>query len=285
MLYEIKESPQTGFFQYVISVAADERTEGLYILAGPPDGIEIHHGRDGAFWRRISLAFHAGPKDRVMPCAGRIWLAADGKLLEIDKKGSASPSKNPPGPLPDRIGEILCDASERIIVTNAAGTEIRRYDKDGNQDLLIGRPQKTGAKQQPPKNQPPPPPFKLIRSIATDPLSRIFVFDSSCTVFPFDQKARPLPPLPESDFQDNPFPCDSPSIAIDTDRNIWFVNSMENSIDAYNSFGALVKRIYANTDFGPRFIQPSSIFIDSRNRLYVTDRASASIKAFDLNKK
>lgn len=285
-LYEIKESPSTGFFQYVISASVEENTDSLFVIAGPPDGIEVYYRMDGLFKRQISLPASVGAKDRVVPCAGRIWFLSGGKLLEIDRKNKAVTPANPPSPLPERIGEILCDSSERLIVTDADGKEIRRYDKKGAQDLQIGGSQIAVVDKQTEKQTPVPMPYKKISYITTDQFGRIFIFDAvKCAVFPFDQKARALPSLPKSDFQDVSFPCDSPSFAVDADRNLWFINSLQNSIDGYDSFGTLKKRIYANTDTGPRFITPSRIFIDSKNRLYVIDRASASIKVFDLNRK
>ena len=93
-------------------------------------------------------------------------------------------------------------------------------------------------------------------------------------------------PISDDRFVDLSFPYDSPSIAIDADRNIWVVNPQENTLDAYSSFGSLTKRIGRNVansnNFELPFSSPSQIVIDTNNILYLIDTADTTIKVYDL---
>ena len=47
MLYEVKDHPDTGFFQYIVSVAVCEEEGALYVLGGAPDSLNVYHRDNG----------------------------------------------------------------------------------------------------------------------------------------------------------------------------------------------------------------------------------------------
>ncbi len=284
LLYEIKDNPAVGFFQQVITGATAERDGALYVLAGIPDGVYIYHGDDGAPWHGFRLDVRLDPADRIRPCGNRIWFVHNKQLFEFSKDGKLAPPKNPLSPMPESVGDVFCDPSERTVLVDGTRSELRRYDIKGIMDLRIGPPQKSKQGSEPPKTEEPPA-FNSISSLAIDTFGRMFVLDSRArTVFPFDQKGRPMKPVSGDRFSDTAFPFDAPSIAIDSDRNIWVVNPSENTIDAYSLFGSLVKRIKSATDNGFLFVAPREIFTDTHDRLYIIDR-SPSISVVDLSNK
>jgi hypothetical protein len=289
-LFEIKDHPSAGFFQHIIWTSVSDRERAIYVLAGPPDGIYIYHREDGSSWRQIILDEQFDPGDRICACNNRLWYVHKKQLFEIADSGKPSALRNPLTPLPGEISEIACDAAERLVVVDGTRSEIRRYNSKGNMDLRIG-PQESNAaeqKQKPGAKQPAPPaqpPYKSIRAIAIDTFNRIFVLDShSRTVFPFDQKGKPMKPISDDRFSDSSFPYNSPSIAIDMDSNIWVVNPSENSLDSYSLFGSLSIRFGSGGNIGATgfpFINPSQIIIDANDQLYVVDSATTAIKVFD----
>jgi hypothetical protein len=290
-LYEIKDNPAVGFFQRIISVAVSEKDGAIYVLAGPPYGIYTYHSDNGAPWKRIHLDEPADPADRVCPCGGRLWFVHKKQLFEIADNGKPVPPGNPPAPLPDTVGDIACDPADRLLIVNGARTELRRYDEKGKQNLRIGPPEKNAASpQKPAAKAAPAPRSNSINAIALDAFNRIFILDSRArSIFSFDQKGKPMKPISDDQFADISFPFNSPSIAIDTDRNIWVVNPQENTLDAYSSFGSLKKRIGKNgantSNFEFPFVAPAQIFIDAHDRLYVIDSAESAVKVFDLKSK
>ncbi len=285
LLYEIKDNPAVGFFQRVITGAMSEKDGTLYVLAGTPDGVYVYHGDNGSPLRKFQLDKQLDPADRIRPCGKRIWFVRDKQLFELTKDGKLATPKDPLSPMPESVGDVFCDPADRTVLVDGSRTELRRYDGKGTMDLRIGPP-KINEQQAPDQiESAEPAPFSSIRSLAIDGFGRIFVLDSRArAVFPFDQKGRPMKPITGDKFSNTDFPYDAPSIAIDSDRNIWVVNPSENTIDAYSLFGSMIKRIESAADNGFLFVKPVEIFIDSHDRLYIIDRAP-SISVVDISNK
>lgn len=275
LLYEITDYPATGFFQYILSISVNEEKGALYILAGTPDGLSAYHNDNGNPWSQIQMETRLSSGDRAAACGGRIWVAHGKKLFELTDKGVLS--EPPPAPLPKSIDEIFCDRSGRLLIVDRAGLEIRRYDSKGQLRMLASNPKEVD------KKKPGAPVIGSIRDVASDVFGRLFILDpKSRGVLMTDEKGGPMKVITGDSFSDVHFPYDSPSIAVDSEQNVWLINSIDNTIDAYDFFGSVAKRIESITDSGFRFVKPEKIFIDSDDRLYLIDGGSVSVRVFDL---
>jgi hypothetical protein len=277
LLYEISDSPASGFFQNVVSMAVDEQKGALYVLTGAPDYLAVYHNDDGLPWNQFQLDVKIASRDGVAACGGKVLILNAGGLFEMSAKGALAAPKITPSPLPKNIDEAFCDRAGRLVLVDKENLEIRRYDAKGKLDMTAANPADAGDGEK------IKPPFLSIGDVATDVFGGLYAIDPKARSVVFlNDKGIPVKTVSGGGFSDVWFPFDSPSIAVDKDRNVWLINSADNTLDEYDSFGELMARIGNESDTGFRFTRPQKIFFDSFNRLYVLDSTSVSIKVFDL---
>lgn len=277
LLYEIRDYPDTGFFQWISSISTDETGDTLAVLGGDPVGVSLYRRGSGSPLKQI--LFKAGPEGgdwgRAAACGGKILAARAGKVFEAAENGELTESAVTASEGAFKADILLCDRRGRLIMADRKTARIARFDAAGAPEMRIVKPEdaKLAARF----------PLKSLADVATDYFGRVYALDpKSRAAIPFDESGRPMTPISGSMFSDAPFPWDSPCVAADSRGRVWLVNEYEDSLDAYDSFGTPVARVARHSSVGPRFISPVQLIVDSEDRLYVLDAASVSVKVFDL---
>ncbi len=276
LLYEIKDYPDTGYFQILISAAVNQSSGELYILSTSPDAISIYDSATGIPRRQIPLKTELMDGDAVCKCGDTLWLIHNRLLYEVDDRGELLSPWDQPTKMAPSFDGAICDRLDYLFLFNSYEAAVRRYSPTGELSW-----KKSSAEPELKKGVDFP--VKRINDATVDYFGRLFVLDSELRrILPFSEDGRPMVQISGDSFSDVPFPYDSPTIAIDSDKKIWMLNTSENTLDGYNMFGGLDFRIDSDTDMGPRFLTPEDIFIDEEDRLYVIDSSSSSVLVFDL---
>jgi len=277
LLFEIRDYPDTGFFQWISSISIDETGDTLAIVAGEPAGMFFYRRGSGSPVKQV--LFKSGPEGgdwgRAAACGGKILASRGGKVFEASESGELTESGAAAAEEGFKADILLCDRRGRLLMADRKAARIVRFDAEDAAEMRISPPKdaKQAARF----------PLKSVADIATDYFGRVYALDpKSRAAIPFDESGRPMTPISGSAFSDAPFPWDSPAIAADTRGRVWLMNEYEDALEARDAFGTPVARVARQSSDGPRFISPVQLIVDSEDRLYALDAASVSVKVFDL---
>ncbi len=277
LLYEIRDYPDTGFFQWISSISTDETGDTLAVMGGDPAGVSLYRRGSGSPVKQV--LFKSSPEGgdwgRAAACGGKILASRGGKVFEASESGELAESGAAAAEGAFKADILLCDRRGRLLMADRKAARIVRFDAEGAPEMRVSPPKdaKQAARF----------PLKSVADIATDYFGRVYALDpKSRGAIPFDESGRPMTPISGSAFSDAPFPWDSPAIAADSRGRVWLVNEYEDAIEARDAFGTPVARVARQSSAGPRFISPVQLIVDSEDRLYVLDAASVSVKVFDL---
>lgn len=280
LLYETDGHPDHGFFSEIHSISMDEKKRVLYVLHDTPAILSSFNGEDGLPLDKRDFAARVEPPARAEACAGKIWIIVNRRLMLLGDDNSLVPPAPGGAELP-AADFAECSPTGELLAVDAKKKELFTIPKDG-------APRQIDASALDPKKHPSPKKlFASITGVAFGPLNRLYVLDRDGGVIrSIDYAGRLLSSILLASPSGAHVPWKVSSIAADSADRIWAVNTTENSLDVYDSFGALIYRVrdMPADGGGFRFTRPAEILIDNDGRLFLSDTGSAKIAVFDISR-
>lgn len=276
--YEIKSRGDGGFFSEIHSIAVDNKSQTLYALHDDPVSISSFYLRDGNRLGIKQLDDKTIFSDAtVAACEGRVFILSQRRLWEFDSKEKLQPVKIMPDAFLAKADMIACYPQTGILLLEDAPKTIDALAWNGN-SIRMAAPTKSTLSN---------------KTVFPFSSAKAFLADSDGSILLLDPDAGGIRRLTTGKIEQSGISLAGPagssqpwkvsSFAVDTAGNIWAVNSSLRSLDVYNPFGDLRRRVEQTTPDGFRFISPQTIAIDRENTLYVLDSGDGRIKAYDIS--
>lgn len=274
MDYEITARGDGGFFASIHSISIDEDVQELYVLHDYPVLLSTYTLAEGKPVEMRPLGKEIVEPASVLGCSGRLFLLSRRKLWELTTKGELISVNTAPDGAQARADIVLCYSPNGLLLINQEEKKVDALAWNGV-TLKVAGPvsDKSGKKTLVP--------FAKAADAALTVNGDIYIIDSS------QQAVRIINPG-KTNYRSFSFARQEGSNmkmsleAIDTDSsgNAWAVNGDEKSLDVYGALGDLRYRALQTDENGFRFINPTDIIIDSRDKIYLLDSGTNTVRVF-----
>lgn len=275
LAYEVTARADNSFFSAIYSIAIDEEAQQLYVLHDYPLTLSTYYLRDGN-----PFGVHTFGKEIVAPasiigCSSRVFVLSRRLLWELGNKGDLIPVNTAPDAAQARADIVTCYAPNGLLLIDQEQKKVGALAWNGTM-LPIAAPVKD-AKGVKTLN-----PFTKAVDVALTISGSIYILDSA------ESAVRVITPGGKSrggfvlsNFDGMSSRANVVSIDTDSFGNTWAANGDLKTLDVYNSFGDIRYRVLQTNNEGFRFIDPTSIVIDSGDRIYILDNGTNTVKVFE----